>query len=95
MGEHLDAVRRFVHALDYVPLDDDESRALRVRMSEAMAIGERAFRPNAAWQDWYVDLLLAERLPFERWTEAQALLLDRTVRRDAREGYGVWRNLLD
>lgn len=95
MGEHLDAIRSFVRALDYVPLDDAESRTLRVRMSEAMAIGEHAFRPNAAWQDWYVDLLLAERLPFERWYEAQALLLDRTVRRDAREGFGVWRNLLD
>ena len=83
---HLEAMRTYIRSLDYERLTDNEANALRLRISAALADQEHEFRPNADWQDWYVDLLLAERLPLERWLEAQEVLLDRTVRAPARFG---------
>ena len=68
---HIEGVRRFVRDLDCEPITSEQSRALRLRMSASMAEQEIGFRPNADWQDWYVDMLLAERVPFGRWREAQ------------------------
>ena len=81
---HLEAVRTYVRSLAYEPLPDAETNALQLRISAALMDQEHEFRPNADWQDWYVGLLLDERLPFERWLEVQEVLLDRTVRSPAR-----------
>ena len=70
------AVRRFVRELDYEPLTNEASQELRQRISAAMADQEEGYRPNADWQDWYVDMLFDERLPFERWNEAQACMIE-------------------
>lgn len=71
---------RFLGAMSYTPLSDDEVARDRLRTASAQHENDMERLAKADWEDPLFDLLHANRLPADRWQEVFLHLSKTTLR---------------